>query len=206
MSPFQLSFVHIDPGSAEMFCPGFVETFREAFGGPPYYEHYEPEEVVRDIWEPHLASGLITVALDMSRVIGFGCALPFAAMPEEVRAFLTERHGDGSLQCELDRLWYMSELGVRPPYRGHNIGYHLIRHRLRQIGVLGGSHYAVRTAAEGSNSSHMYESIDATPLPGRQDVSATAQVVDNKSQSTERVYFYGSCIEGLMVLSNRLTD
>jgi hypothetical protein len=91
----------------------------------------------------------------------------------------------------------MSELGVLASYRGHKIGYALTAQRLAVISQLGDTHYVMRTAAEGSNSLHLYERIGSVVIPGRQNVATSDQVQVNQSKSLERVYCYGECLQAL---------
>ncbi len=167
--------------ASDAYRDGFVAVYQEAFGGPPYFEHYEPEDVVRDVWIPHFNHGIIIVAHVNGKVIGFGCAEPVSYMNEEDRNFLLQKYVSGALPVDPGTMWYMSELGVGKVYRKHGLGLKLIEERLRLISDRGGSWYIMRTAAEGSNSKHLYESIGAMEIPGTQKLSV------------ERIYLYGSC-------------
>ncbi len=171
---------------------GFTVAYQEAFAGPPYFEHYSDEEVIEDVWRPHLRSGIVILAYDGARVVGFGCALPLAESPADVREFLASL-GDDIFPVDVERTWYMSELGVLEGYRRQGIGYGLVKHRLLTISHRRDTHYVFRTAAEGSNSYHLYRKVGAIELPVRQDVSTIDQVVVNGSQSGQRVYLYGAC-------------
>jgi diaminopimelate epimerase/GNAT superfamily N-acetyltransferase len=181
---------------------GFVRAYQEAFGGAPYFEHYTSEQVLEDVWQPHLHDGIVNLALDTEgQVIGFGCALPLAKSPVEIREFLKAQQQNGTFPVDLDKVWYMSELGVLEAYRRRGIGYSLVKHRLRLISQLGGTHYVFRTAAQGSNSIHLYRKLNAIELPDVQDVSQTDQVTVNESHSTKRVYLYGDCASTLQLLT-----
>jgi ribosomal protein S18 acetylase RimI-like enzyme len=97
----------------------------------------------------------------------------------------------------------MSELGVLNCYRGRGVGTALVGQKLAHILLCGGRHYTLRTAAEGSRSRNIYESIGSVVIPGRQDVSSSEQVLVNKSQSRERVYLYGNCSTALARIFTR---
>lgn len=176
---------------------GFVNAYKEAFGGPPYFETYSTEEVVEDIWLPHVKDGIVVLALDDERVVGFGCAMPVLKSPLDVREFLASQQRDFSI----DKTWYMSELGVVESHRRRGLGYALVKHRLLTISHRGDTTYVFRTAAEGSNSIHLYRKIGAVELNDRQDVSVSDQVQVNGSQSAERVYLYGDCASALRELT-----
>jgi GNAT superfamily N-acetyltransferase len=89
-------------------------------------------------------------------------------------------------------MWYVSELGVLESRRRRGIGFALIEKQLLLIAERGFLWYAMRTAAEGSNSKHLFERAGAKVIPGAQDVSASLQVTENLSQSAERIYLYGA--------------
>ena len=176
---------------------GFVFVYKDAFGGAPYFETYTDEEVVRDIWLPHLQNGIIVLAREGESVIGFACALPLCSAPADVREFLEEQKRRGGFPIDFTTVWYNSELGVYTTLRKRGIGYALMRARLGEIRARGGEKYVARTAAEGSNSLHLYERIESTKLSELQNVAASAQVLVNKSQSAARVYLYGECAMGV---------
>ena len=53
----------------------FIKVYKEAFGGPPYFEQYSDEEVREEIIFPHLRDGVVAYATDNDTLVGFGCAL-----------------------------------------------------------------------------------------------------------------------------------
>lgn len=185
---------------------GFIRAYQEAFGGAPYFETHSPEEVLEDVWLPHLKDGIIVLAFDGEDVVGFGCAVPVLKSPPEVREFLTQNQRQKSFPIDLSCAWYMSELGVLTSHRRHSIGYSLVRHRLTEIHHRGDTHYILRTAAHGSNSIHLYHKIGAIELPNLQDVSVSDQVQVHGSQSTERTYLYGGCNLALTELARLTTN
>ena len=181
---------------------GFIRTYQEAFGGPPYFETYSDEEVTEEVWLPHVKHGIVVLAFDNDHVVGFGCAMPASKSPAEVVEFLIRHQGAASsLPDDIDHMWYMSELGVATSHRRRGIGYSLVKHRLAMIDQRGDTHYVFRTAADGSNSIHLYRKIGAVELADLQDVSVSDQVKLNGSQSTERVYLHGECAHALDELS-----
>jgi GNAT superfamily N-acetyltransferase len=191
MKTDEITYTPVDHASC--YRDGFVAAYQEAFGGPPYFEHYEFDEVVRDVWMPHLNGGIIVVAHSNGIVIGFGCAKPISETEDDVREFLLEKHAAGLLPVHPGLMWYVSELGVRESYRRHGIGSRLIKEQLSLIADHGCPWYVMRTAAVGSNSKRLFEQAGAQEIPGAQNVSASLQVTENLSQSTERIYLYGKC-------------
>lgn len=192
-----IDYLHITPADAETHRTGFVEVYREAFGGPPYFESYTPEEVERDVFLPHLAVGFIVMALEEGKSIGLGCAKPMTETENGDQRFVKERFDDGSLPVAPSRLWYMSEMAVLMSHRRRGVGYRLVVERLKLIRAKGISHYCFRTASKQSNSEALYRSLGAVQLPGVLDVSGTAQVENNASQSTTRIFLYGECDEAI---------
>lgn len=171
-------------------------AYKEVFSGPPYYEHYTTEEIIEKVWLPHLTEGLIVIAHSDGNVMGFGCAKP-AVAEEEVSGFLKSKLSQGLLTVPIDSMWYMSELGVLDTYRKRGIGMALIARRILLIAGKGIPYYVMRTAAQGSHSQRLYESIGARKILGLQDVSGSDQVIENRSLSTERIYLYGECQEAI---------
>ncbi|MES2994940.1 MAG: GNAT family N-acetyltransferase [Patescibacteria group bacterium] len=158
----------------------FVKAFREVFAGPPYFERHTRRYVRKQVWTPHLERGLIVLAYSGSEVAGFGCAIPLLdSLAAEIPEFLQARGFD----ADPKRTWYMSELGVLEAYRGKGIGARLVLNRLLRIRALGGTHYCLITASEGSNSEHLYRKIGAIEFG-----------IDGETESR---YFAGSCEEGI---------
>jgi hypothetical protein len=195
-----IRYVRATAATPVSFRIGFVSAYQEAFGGAPYFERYTQAEVVADIWWPHLSQGLVVLALLGERVIGFGCTMPLVVAPSDVQGFLERYRRRGEFPPDSRRTWYLSEMGVRTPYRQQGIGYGLVREQFRIINQFGGSTYVLRTAAIGSNSVHLFRRIGAAELDATQDVSGSDQVQVNRSQSTKRLYLYGSCAQALQAL------
>lgn len=79
---------HVKPENCEKYLKGFIETYREAFGGPPYFEVYKDEDVLNEVWVPHLKDGLILVACEDDSVVGLICAIPLLKSPHENKNYL----------------------------------------------------------------------------------------------------------------------
>ncbi len=177
----------------------FIETYKEAFGGPPYFEEYSDDEVREEIITPHMEDGMVVYATDSDKLIGFGCAVPFKSSPEDVQEFLEYLHRNKDLPDAFDHrnAWYMSELGVRNSYRGKGVAWELVRQRMVQAIAQGSHQYFMRTARVGSNSMPMYAKSGAIPLDQFQDVSSIEQATENHTQSLQRVYLWGDCAEAV---------
>lgn len=189
----KIDYINANPDTPDHHRKGFIEAYKEAFGGPPYYEKYTDNDVIDTIWNPHLLKGIIILACEDNAVVGFGCAKPLLNSPSDVQEFLQEKRLSGDFPIEFSDVWYMSEVGVRNTHRRQGIGLQLIGKRLARILELQGRYYVMRTAANNSNSIGLYKKIGAIEISGAQDVSGSEQVQVQKSQSTARLYFYSNC-------------
>lgn len=196
----KIEYIHVTKDVSEHLCVGFIEVYKEAFGGHPYFETYTDEQVINNTWLPHIATGIVILALNGEQVVGLGCAQPFSEVSPDDKVFLEARQEDGSLCGSVARLWKMTEMAVLTNYRRHGVGYQLVRERLKQIVMLGGDRYFFGTASEGSNSAPLYRTIGAVQLPGEVDVSDKDQVLINQSQSHGRIFFHGSCVEAINMI------
>lgn len=183
---------------------GFIEAYRAAFGGEPYFEAYTYEQVLDDTWLSHRECGTIFLALDGVRVAGFGCAKPLDRTTDETCEFIRGHKAGGAFPGELSATCYMTEVGVLDVYRHRGLGYRLTYERLRWAHQHKMPHYAMRTAKKGSNSIQMYKNIGAVELLGAMDISDSAQATVNKSQSLERVCLWGYCSSGIAAIEARL--
>lgn len=43
---------------------GFISTYKEAFGGPPYFEEYTDCEIYEGVIAPHMKDGVVVYATD----------------------------------------------------------------------------------------------------------------------------------------------
>ncbi len=183
---------------------GFVSTYKDVFAGAPYFEEYADEQVREDVWAPHIGECILVATTDdgsearPESVVGLACCHGVLASTEpKIRDFLLSR-------AELPELFdparaiFMSELAVRDDFRCRGLGQTLVLERFRWGIEAGYSHYAMRTAADGSNSRRMYERIGSRLAPFVQDVSEGGVVSASKS----RIYMYGSIAEALSRYGN----
>lgn len=168
---------------------GFAELYKVAFSEAPYYESYTIDDVIRDVWDPHvLGSHCVVVATLNGTVIGLGCAHAVVDEISPLDAFLTEQERMGHhVPFPAATTLYMSELAVDPSVRGNGLGSTLVEVRRRWGRENGFTHYCMRTAAEGSNSRSLYERMGARVAPFVQDVTGEAVV----SESDRRIILYG---------------
>lgn len=193
----EIEYVYVDAHTADKYCKGFIEIYKEAFGGHPYYEVYTDSDVLKGVWLPHLADGIIVLACENNSVIGFACAKPLLKSEKEIQEFLRTEQLSGDFPVEFSDTWYFSELGVRASHRRRGIGTQLTGKLLARVLQFQCHHYVVRTAAKASNSIRILKKIGSIELSGLHDVSESEQVQVHRSQSTARVYLYGRCEEAL---------
>jgi ribosomal protein S18 acetylase RimI-like enzyme len=189
----KIEYILVTPENSEKYQKGFIETYKEAFGGPPYFEIYTDSDVAEGIWIPHLRKGIIIVACKNDSVVGFICAIPLLKAPQEIQNYLMEKRKEAFFPTKFEDVWYISELGVRRKYRRRGIATRLVKECLTKILKLGGRYYVLRTATNNVISQRLFKNFGAIELPGTQDVSSSAQVKVHQSKSTQRVYLYGNC-------------
>lgn len=166
---------------------GFVEVYKAAFAEAPYFEEYDNDWITTNVWNTHLSHILIVAKIN-DQIAGLGCAHPVLEEMSTVGTFLEEKERDGTkIPFPLETTIYMSELAVSGKFRKHGIGSKLIKLRHEKAKEIGFSHYCMRTAADGSNSRSIYESMGAQSLPFTQPVNDEG--IDSQSES--RIILYG---------------
>lgn len=178
---------------------GFVSTYKDVFAGSPYFEEYADEQIRDDVWIPHIGECIIVATTDdgsvarPESVVGLACCHAVLAPTEpKIRDFLLSRQELPEL-FDPARAIFMSELAVRDDFRRRGLGQTLVLERFRWGLKAGFTHYAMRTAADGSNSRRMYERIGSVLAPFVQDVSEGGVISASKS----RIYMYGSIANAL---------
>lgn len=165
---------------------GFVEVYKDVFAGYPYCETYTDDDVINEVWLPHVSRGIMTLALLNSDVIGFGCAMPIELAPIDVQNFVSEQQALKQLPDK--KVWYFSELGVRGAFRRKGVGTILVQHRIQVISAMENDPVCgiMRTAAMGSNSAGIYRELGWHQLARREILSQTP----HGSKSASRVFFF----------------
>ncbi len=177
----EIVFRRIEQVSDPAFA-GFAAVYREAFGGPPYFEEYTDDGIRQDVWTPHIPECVIVA--EAPQVIGLACCHAILAPTEpSIRAFLLTQE----LPFDPREGIYMSELAVLTEERQKGLGEALIRARFRWAKERGFRFYLLRTAASGSNSQRLYERLGAKRTAFTQDVSLDGVV----TASTQRIFLWG---------------
>ena len=170
------------------FLSGFLDTYKKAFAGPPYFERYDDEWIIENVWNNHIDHGCVIVAFYKGKIVGLGCCIELNAIPDddpnvEVRDFLREKS-----EFDINSTCYMSELAVLPEFRSNGLGTSLICRRFQWSKENGMKSYVMRTAVLNSNSEQIYLDLGARTADFIQDVSEHADEVH--SSSTQRKFLY----------------
>lgn len=173
---------------SDIFKKKFIDLYKEAFGGPPYFEEYEDDWVEENVWGFHLKHGCVVLALHNDDLIGLGCAIP-TSEDGKVFEFLSSQE---KLPFDLGKSLYMSELAVSSLFRKSelHVGSELVKKRIDWAKNNGFNAFVMRTAAKNSNSENLYRDIiGAKKIEGLiQNVLENPQEVS--SSSDQRIYFY----------------
>jgi GNAT superfamily N-acetyltransferase len=187
----KIKIIHVIDPYNMVYLRKFIEIYREAFSGAPYFETYTTEEIVNEIWFPHIQHGCLVMAMVDNEIVGLGCSMVATRWThdESFEGFLEDNKK--KLPTLPNKICMMTELAVLEEYRNMGVGYELIGFRKKCAKKQGLFHYMMRTASEGSNSIHMYEKIGAQKIHGMiQNVSNHA--MKTKSRSRKRIYLSGS--------------
>ncbi len=161
---------------------GFATVYKEAFGGPPYFETYTDEDICSHVWEPHISECVIVA--EAPEVVGLSCCHAILAPTEpNIRDFLLTQE----LPFDPHEGIYMSELAVRSEERRNGLGLALVQARFVWAKKRGFRFYLMRTAASGSNSARLYRRLGAKQTSFMQNVSGN----DIVTASTERIFLWG---------------
>jgi ribosomal protein S18 acetylase RimI-like enzyme len=169
----------------------FVDIYKQVFSEAPYFETYNDEWVIKNVWQQHLVNGFIVLALCGKEIIGLGCCIPLLKISDDdpnvkVKNFLLGRQ---DIPISLHLTCYMSEVAVLQKFRHAGLGRRLVQERFALAKEAGLSSYIMRTAASGSLSEKIYLSLGAQEAEVLQDVSDHAEEVNSSSKL--RKFLYG---------------
>lgn len=183
-----------DPG-----VQSFIQTYQEAFSGPPYFENYSEQSVYEHVWEPHIDHCVVVAERD-GEVIGLGCVHPLMGndISKSAQEYLLSRN---DLPLDPAKTIYMSELAVSEKARGQGLGSKLVIACYQWALKQGYTDYVLRTAAEGSNSLSLYSKMGGKLLAGEHAVS-TVEGGTEATSSTSRVYLFGKLSDYHVHLEN----
>ena len=138
--------------------------YKDIFGKAPYFESYT-DEAVRKIFSKYVGDGMLFLAKSGGgEIIGFGAAVPMNTVPDEASA--------ANISVEdIDRTWYMADLGVKDDMRFQGVGKNLV---LSRLGRLKDCLVVMRTSVYNIASQSLYRSL------GFQVILDASQTVDWK--------------------------
>jgi len=163
---------------------GFVGAYQSVFSGYPYFERFYPSEAEGVFRKLHATPDriLLVATRGVSQVVGFSAAIPLVHKPSvasELTGLVPIKH-----------TYYLAELGVIEPYRGHGLGQQLIRERIRRMDRDSYSHVVLRVAMNNNPSKELYESLGFEEMGVYMNVSAMrtdGKVTTDRRQFMSRV-------------------
>jgi len=163
---------------------GFVGAYQSVFSGYPYFERFYPSEAEGVFRKLHATPDriLLVATRGVSQVVGFSAAIPLVHKPSvasELTGLVPIKH-----------TYYLAELGVIEPYRGHGLGQELIRERIRRMDRDSYSHVVLRVAMNNNPSKELYESLGFEEMGVYMNVSAMrtdGKVTTDRRQFMSRV-------------------
>lgn len=168
---------------------GFIDVYREAFAGPPYFEKMTKKHVREHVLKPHLKHGLVLIALVDGKVSGLGCGYPMLApIHTEIRDFLLAQPAE-QVPFNPHFAFFESELAARATVRKMGLGNHLLKLMHRWAWDNRFTVYVGRTADSGSNAIRLHLRNGAIQLPFVQEAGEEEKAVGSKAE--RKVWFYG---------------
>lgn len=165
------------------FNSGLIPHYQEIFAAPPYYELFGEDEVKAKFTQ-YVTRGLLFLAYLDQRVAGFGAAMPFR--DSEIAPLESEM----GLK-NLDKAWYMADLGVKKDARRKGLARHLVQVRLDKLGQ--GTAVIMRTSVQNQASQSLYSSMGFHRLSYIQHVSQLRVPKLNEStieEIDERIFMF----------------
>ena len=99
----------------------FASLYKSCFAEAPYFEDYDSEWVVRNVYDAHIRDGCIVVALQGSDLVGMACSKSMGLYKESSPyRYLANQD---VLPFNLDSSLFVTELAVLPRVRNRGIGY-----------------------------------------------------------------------------------
>jgi GNAT superfamily N-acetyltransferase len=166
----------------------FIDVYKKAFAGPPYFEKSDSTFVREKVWKAHQGQMLI-VAEEKGTVIGLICGhlLTKKEISPSACNFIQEHLG--GIINERGTL-YFSELAVAPSHQGIGVASVLVASALTWASENHISKFILRTASRGSNSIGIFKKFGAREFKLTQNVES-AEAGGPSSASTQRIYLAG---------------
>lgn len=166
----------------------FVDIYRECFAEAPYYEEYDKQWVIDNVYNKHLDQGYMACAIADQKLVGLVCAEPLSVDIEISPYQYLLKHPN--LPFSISEACYISEVAVAKNMRRRGIGTALLNQVCIWGEVRGLNYYTARTAARGSNSLHIFRNVlNAKVLDGEQSIEDFPEEIS--SASKHRIYIWG---------------
>lgn len=158
VSPYLVERVRDPKELARVLASGGLTTlYQDVFSEAPYFESFTASEV-DNFFEDYQRDGILLVARDFEGTIGFGAAVPLAAVPDIAEII-------GAAGSE-DSRWYIADLGVRKDRRKKGIGERLTEATTREIRRRGGSRADLRTSINNFIALSLYRKLGFQTIGG----------------------------------------
>jgi ribosomal protein S18 acetylase RimI-like enzyme len=165
---------------ADDWRAAFTGAYQTVFAGPPYFERYYPSEaegIYRKLTGTP-GSIVLLATQGLTRVVGFGVAIPLAAKPP-VAVELTGL-------VPIQHTMYLAELGVLDEFRGHGMGKVLVQERLAAMDRNNFSHVVLRVSAGENPSSRLYKELGFEEMGVYTEVSSKRN--DGRVKTDRRLF------------------
>ena len=184
----------------------FIDVYKKAFAGAPYFETFDSTFVREKVWQAHPGQ-VIIVAEEQGKVIGLICGhcVSEASISPSACDFIREQLGP--VINERGTL-YFSELAVTPSHQGIGVASVLVASALTWASENHIPKFILRTAAEGSNSLGIFKKFGARELKFTQEVEG-AEAGGPSTASNRRMYLAGDVSwhgDYLARLGDRVSD
>jgi hypothetical protein len=167
----------------------FIDVYRAAFAGPPYFEKSTKKHVLDYVLRPHLKHGLVLIAEVDGKIVGLTAGYPMLApIHTEIRDFLIAQPKE-TVGFDPHFAFFESELAVDANIRKIGLGNRLLCSMHRWAYENRFTHYVGRTAEVGSNAVRMHLRNGAKMLPFVQEAGEEEKAVGSAAE--RKVWFAG---------------
>jgi len=140
----------------QAFGLGLIESYKQAFGGPPYYENFDgKEENIKEDFRYYFGKGIVCTAKTGNGVAGFAAAIPLTEERKIVDLL-------SKTSIDADNYWYIAELGIRNDLQRKGLGRRLMDELLLYLPI--GKNYVLRTSVDNYKAISLYQSLGFTQL------------------------------------------
>ncbi len=141
-----------DPKALELALEnnGLIKLY-EIFRAAPYFESFTDAEV-KDFFEGYMRDGILLLARNADKIIGFNAAVPLATVPDIAEII-------GISEDQKGGIWYIADLGDDEEFRNMGIGEQLTTATNDQIRCNGGTRVYLRTSENNFKALSLYKKL-----------------------------------------------